>query len=216
MAMVVRGHEMLVTFDELPKSPEHVFYDRLQTVLADAGFDAFVEALCQPYYAAVMGAVAAARALLPHAPGRVFRGLDSKRGLEWRCADSLSLRGLPRARAARAGARPFVAQSEPGAAAAEDPRARCSPGCWRASPSADWSRTSARLAPRADVGGRPGAARALTPPPWKRTPRCARSGGATAARATARCSRGWPRTAGSRPRPRPSSSSSIASARARG
>ena len=92
MAMGRQG-EMLVTFDELPKSPGHVFYDRLQTVLADAGFDACVERLCQPDYAAVMGAPS-----LP--PGRYFRmhlvgyfeGIDSERGLEWRCADSLSLR----------------------------------------------------------------------------------------------------------------------------
>lgn len=84
---------MLVTWDELPKSPGHVFYDRLQEVLVEAGFDAFVERLCKPYYAAVMGAPS-----LP--PGRYFRmhlvgyfeGIDSERGLEWRCADSLSLR----------------------------------------------------------------------------------------------------------------------------
>jgi transposase len=88
-----RQGEMLVTWDELPKSPGHVFYDRLQAVLTDAGFDAFVEALCQPYYAAMLGAPS-----LP--PGRYFRmhlvgyfeGIDSERGLEWRCADSLSLR----------------------------------------------------------------------------------------------------------------------------
>ena len=88
-----RQGEMLVTFDELPKSPGHVFYGRLQAVLADAGFDACVETLCQPDYAAVMGAPS-----LP--PGRYFRmhlvgyfeGIDSERGLEWRCADSLSLR----------------------------------------------------------------------------------------------------------------------------
>ena len=88
-----RQDEMLVTWGELPKSPGHVFYDRLQTVLAEAGFEAFVERLCAPYYAAVMGAPS-----LP--PGRYFRmhlvgyfeGIDSERGLEWRCADSLSLR----------------------------------------------------------------------------------------------------------------------------
>ena len=88
-----RQGEMLVTWDELPKSPGHVFYDRLQVVLIEAGFDAFVEKLCQPYYAATMGAPS-----LP--PGRYFRmhlvgyfeGIDSERGLEWRCADSLSLR----------------------------------------------------------------------------------------------------------------------------
>jgi transposase len=88
-----RQKEMLVTWDELPKSPGHVFYDRLQAVLSEAGFDAFVEALCQPYYAVAIGAPS-----LP--PGRYFRmhlvgyfeGIDSERGLEWRCADSLSLR----------------------------------------------------------------------------------------------------------------------------
>lgn len=88
-----RQGEMLVTWDELPKSPGHVFYDRLQAVLVEAGFDAFVETLCQPSYAATMGAPS-----LP--PGRYFRmhlvgyfeGIDSERGLEWRCADSLSLR----------------------------------------------------------------------------------------------------------------------------
>lgn len=85
--------QMMVLWDELPRSPGHVFYDRLSAVLADTGFDAFVEAVCQPYYAPVMGAPS-----LP--PGRYFRmhligyfeGIASERGLEWRCADSLSLR----------------------------------------------------------------------------------------------------------------------------
>ncbi len=88
-----RQGAMLVTWEELPKSPGHVFYDRLQAVLLETGFDAFVEALCQPYYAPAMGAPS-----LP--PGRYFRmhlvgyfeGIASERGLEWRCADSLSLR----------------------------------------------------------------------------------------------------------------------------
>jgi transposase len=84
---------MLGSWDELPKSPGHVCYDRLQAVLVEAGFDAFVETLCQPYDAATMGAPS-----LP--PGRYFRmhlvgsfeGIDSARGLAWRCADSLALR----------------------------------------------------------------------------------------------------------------------------
>jgi transposase len=88
-----RQGQMMVLWDELPKSPGHVFYDRLQAVLIEAGFDAFVEALCGPHYAASVGAPS-----LP--PGRYFRmhlvgyfeGIDSERGLEWRCADSLSLR----------------------------------------------------------------------------------------------------------------------------
>ena len=88
-----RQSEMLVTWSELPRSPGRVFYDRLRAELIAAGFDGFVEGLCAPYYAARRG-----RPSLP--PGRYlrmlligyFEGIDSERGLEWRCADSLSLR----------------------------------------------------------------------------------------------------------------------------
>src|SRR3712207_3370535 len=89
----VRQSEMLVTWAEMPRSPGHVFYDRRQAELLAAGFDGFVEGCCTPHYAARRG-----RPSLP--PGRYFRmllvgyfeGIDSERGLEWRCADSLSLR----------------------------------------------------------------------------------------------------------------------------
>ncbi len=88
-----RQTELMIGWAELPRSPGHVFYDRLQTVLLEAGFDGFAEARCAPYYARKQG-----RPSLP--PGRYFRmhlvgyfeGIDSERGLEWRCADSLSLR----------------------------------------------------------------------------------------------------------------------------
>ncbi len=85
--------ELMVTWAEMPRSPGHVFYDRLQRVLIAADFDAFTEKSCAAYYAAKMGAPS-----IP--PGRYFRmhlvgyfeGIDSERGIEWRCADSLSLR----------------------------------------------------------------------------------------------------------------------------
>ena len=32
----------------MPRSPDHVFYDRLQGVLIDAGFNAFAETTCKP------------------------------------------------------------------------------------------------------------------------------------------------------------------------
>ena len=84
---------MLVSWAEMPRSPGHVFYDKLQAVLIAAGFDGFVETQCAKEYAPRRG-----RPSLP--PGRYFRmlligyfeGIDSERGLEWRCADSLSLR----------------------------------------------------------------------------------------------------------------------------
>jgi transposase len=92
-----RQSELMVTWREMPRSPGHVFYDRLQAVLIEAGFDAFAETTCKPYYAAKMGAPS-----IP--PGRYFRmhmvgyfeGIDSERGIEWRCADSLSLRDFLR------------------------------------------------------------------------------------------------------------------------
>ena len=88
-----RQSEMLVAWSEMPRSPGHAFYDRLQAELTAGGFDGFAEGLCAAYYAARRG-----RPSLP--PGRYFRmllvgyfeGIDSERGLEWRCSDSLSLR----------------------------------------------------------------------------------------------------------------------------
>ena len=88
-----RQSDLMVGWAELPRSPGHAFYDRLQAVLVAAGFDGFAETRCAPYYASKQG-----RPSLP--PGRYFRmhligyfeGIDSERGLEWRCADSLSLR----------------------------------------------------------------------------------------------------------------------------
>ncbi len=88
-----RQADLMVGWAELPRSPGHAFYDRLQAILVEAGFDRFAEGECAPYYASRRG-----RPSLP--PGRYFRmhlvgyfkGIDSKRGLEWRCSDSLSLR----------------------------------------------------------------------------------------------------------------------------
>ena len=89
--------DLVVSWAEMPRSPGHVFYDRLQNVLSEAGFDAFVEETCKPFYAPRMGAPS-----LP--PGRYFRmhmvgyfeGIDSERGIVWRCSDSYSLRDFLR------------------------------------------------------------------------------------------------------------------------
>jgi len=88
-----RQGDLMVGWSEMPRSPGHVFYDRLQSVLVEADFDAFVEATCKPYYAARMGApsVPPGRYFRMHLVG-YFEGIDSERGLEWRCSDSLSLR----------------------------------------------------------------------------------------------------------------------------
>ena len=86
---------MWVDTADLPTSDGHPFFERLNRVLEEAGFDAFVEGLCAAFYAARMG-----RPSLR--PGRYFRllvigyfeGLSSERGIAWRVADSLSLRSF--------------------------------------------------------------------------------------------------------------------------
>jgi len=89
--------DLVATWGEMPRSPGHAFYDKLQKLLIEAGFDGFVEEICKPYYAPRMGAPS-----LP--PGRYFRmhmvgyfeGIDSERGIVWRCSDSYSLRDFLR------------------------------------------------------------------------------------------------------------------------
>ncbi len=84
---------LLIGWHEMPTAPGHGFYDRLNAVLDEAGFDRQVEAVCAPHDASGVG-----RPSIP--PGRYlrmlfvgyFEGLASERGIAWRCADSLSLR----------------------------------------------------------------------------------------------------------------------------
>jgi transposase len=84
-----------IATNELPTTGGHPFYQRLNAVLDTHGFDEFVEAQCAPFYAATLG-----RPSLT--PGTYFRllligyfeGIDSERGIAWRTADSLALRGF--------------------------------------------------------------------------------------------------------------------------
>ena len=43
-----RQADLMVGWAELPRSPGHAFYDRLQEVLVEAGFDGFAEKECAP------------------------------------------------------------------------------------------------------------------------------------------------------------------------
>ena len=84
--------EAWVSTIDLPKSPGHPFYRKLNRLLAEAGFDIWLESLCRPYYADGKG-----RDSIP--PGTYFRmiligyfeGIASQRGIAWRCSDSRSL-----------------------------------------------------------------------------------------------------------------------------
>jgi transposase len=88
---------MWVATAELPKSPGHPFYTRLNALLEAADFDRFVEGQCAKFYAPVMGRPSLA-------PGRYFRlllvgyfeGIGSERGIAWRATDSLAVRSFLR------------------------------------------------------------------------------------------------------------------------
>jgi transposase len=99
MAMGKRkSHDQQTLFiptTRLPQSAAHPFYAKLNEVLAGWKFDAFVEALCAKFYEEKIGRPSLA-------PGKYFRllligyfeGIDSERGIAWRCSDSLSLRAF--------------------------------------------------------------------------------------------------------------------------
>ncbi|HUR57913.1 MAG TPA: transposase [Opitutaceae bacterium] len=90
-----RQTSMWVATQDLPRSAAHPFYQRLNRVLDEAQFDAFVEGACSTFYAPVLGRPGLA-------PGRYFRllllgyfeGLDAERAIAWRAADSLSVRSF--------------------------------------------------------------------------------------------------------------------------
>lgn len=97
MAMGKRSRErqqiLWISHEQVPRSLGHPFYQAVNEVLRQAGFDDFVESQCAACYHERLGRPSIA-------PGVYFRcllvgyfeGIDSERGIAWRCGDSLSLR----------------------------------------------------------------------------------------------------------------------------
>ena len=92
-----RQEELWVPVAALARPASHPFYERLNGLLDECGFDEFVEGACQRFYAEALG-----RPGLP--PGIYFRllmvgyfeGIDSERGIAWRAEDSLGIRAFLR------------------------------------------------------------------------------------------------------------------------
>ena len=86
---------MWVAHNEIQRGPGHRFYEKLNDLLREAEFDRKAEELCAAYFEADN---TPGRRSIP--PGTYFRmhligyfeGIESERGIEWRCADSMSLR----------------------------------------------------------------------------------------------------------------------------
>jgi len=83
---------LFISTANLPSVRSNPFYDAVNKVLAAHQFDPFVESLCGKFYSDKVGRPGLA-------PGVYFRclligyfeGLDSERGIAWRCSDSKSL-----------------------------------------------------------------------------------------------------------------------------
>jgi transposase len=83
-----------VAANDLPRTGGHPFYQRLNATLDAHGFDDFAEAQCASFYA-----TSGRPSLTPGTYFRLlligyFEGIDSERGIAWRTADSLALRGF--------------------------------------------------------------------------------------------------------------------------
>jgi hypothetical protein len=96
-----RQESLFITADQLTPSAGHPFYQKLNQLLNEAHFDRWIEDRCALFYSQTE---TRGQPSLP--PGVYFRmllvgyfeGLDSQRGIAWRCSDSLSLRaflGIP-------------------------------------------------------------------------------------------------------------------------
>jgi transposase len=88
-----RQERFWVASTALPRTVAHPFYEQLNRLLEEGGFDEFVEQQCAVFYAERMGRPSLS-------PGRYFRlilmgyfeGIDSERGMAWRAGDSLGVR----------------------------------------------------------------------------------------------------------------------------
>lgn len=83
--------EFWVATEQLGRGPRNAFYDKLNEVLAEAGFDRELEKAVEPYYATT-----GRKGLAPGVYFRMlfigyFEDISSQRGIAWRCEDSRSL-----------------------------------------------------------------------------------------------------------------------------
>jgi transposase len=84
--------ELWIPTEQIARSPGHPFYVKLNRVLRQEQFDRRIETLCAPYYKAGGRPSIALGVYFRMLLIGYFEGIDSQRGIAWRCADSLALR----------------------------------------------------------------------------------------------------------------------------
>ena len=90
-----KQRSLFVEAERMPLGPRHRFYDALNRLLDEAGFDAHAENLCELAFEpdshggrpSITPGVYFRMLLLGY-----FEGIESERGICWRCEDSLSLK----------------------------------------------------------------------------------------------------------------------------
>ena len=90
-----KQEDIWIAHTELASAPGHPFYQRLNELLEAGQFDQFVEERCAKFYRSQSGRRSLTlgiylRSLLIG----YFESIDSERGIAWRLADSLALRGF--------------------------------------------------------------------------------------------------------------------------
>jgi len=86
---------MWIAHNDIQRGAGNRFYEKLNELLREAGFDRKVEELCAAYFDPE--GTPGRKSIAPGVYFRMhligyFEGIESERGIEWRCADSLSLR----------------------------------------------------------------------------------------------------------------------------
>jgi len=84
--------ELWIPTEQIARSPGHPFYVKLNQVLRQEQFDRRIESLCAPYYKQGGRPSIALGVYFRMLLIGYFEGIDSQRGIAWRCADSMSLR----------------------------------------------------------------------------------------------------------------------------
>lgn len=88
-----RQETLWIPTTELPAAAGNPFYTKLNELLSGADFDRKIEAMCEPFYASGKGRPSIAPGVyMRMLMVGYFEGIDSERGIAWRCADSLSLK----------------------------------------------------------------------------------------------------------------------------
>ena len=87
-----KNNTLWITYDEIPESPGNPFYSRLNLILEKYHFDSYAENVCSKFYKANGRPGVPVGVYFRMIFVGYFEGIESNRGIAWRCADSFSIK----------------------------------------------------------------------------------------------------------------------------